>query len=161
MVLSGQGWAVRDLVHPQYQVARDAAGNLVTVVHRAEGKAAVAEAWLWIELYPPVGASAEDALPDLAEALENSLADLEAAFVVQDYVQAFARSDAMVVAATGANVLILFQICFVEHGLTTWTLDPQSLGNAAPVSNIGLLDFRGKEFFKPGHGRASVGWGQR
>ena len=79
MVLSGQGWAVRDLVHPQYQVARDAAGNLVTVVHRAEGKAAVAEAWLWIELYPPVGASAEDALPDLAEALENSLADLEAA----------------------------------------------------------------------------------
>jgi len=79
MVLARQGWAVRDLVHPQYSVLRDADGRLLDVVHRDQEQSAIAEAWLWIELYPPAGSSAEEAIPDLAEALEASLADLEAA----------------------------------------------------------------------------------
>lgn len=70
---------MREIVHPQFQAIRDAGGNLLDMAHRSGGRATIAEAWLWLELYPPLGSSAEDAKPDLMRALHASLHDLDAA----------------------------------------------------------------------------------
>ena len=79
LAVNAQGWAVREIIHPQFHAIRDAGGNLADMAHRSEGRATIAEAWLWLELYPPLGSSAEDAKPDLMRALHASLNDLDAA----------------------------------------------------------------------------------
>lgn len=79
LALSGQNWAVRELVHPQFHVLRDLEGAMVDMPQRNETRSSTSEAWLWIELYPPLGSSAEEAMPALLAALETSLADLDAA----------------------------------------------------------------------------------
>lgn len=79
LALAAQGWALRELIHPQFHVIRDDEGRLIDMAHRSEGRPAIAEAWLWIELYPPLGQSAEEAKPDLLKTLNAHLADLDAA----------------------------------------------------------------------------------
>ncbi|WIY83767.1 NAD-glutamate dehydrogenase [Propionimicrobium sp. PCR01-08-3] len=103
MTVSRLGWAVRELLHPQFNVVRDAEGNLTDVVHRGQGDSSIAEAWLWIELYPPVGSSAADALPELADAINSSLADLGAAVGDHDAMQARLLSAAEEVEALGGE----------------------------------------------------------
>ena len=49
------------------------------MAHRREGKQTCPEAWLWLELYPPFGMSADEARPALIAAIEAGLADLDAA----------------------------------------------------------------------------------
>ncbi len=79
LALTAHDWALRELVHPQFHVIRDADGALLDVAHRHEGKSTVAEAWLWLELYPPLGSTAEEAAPALLNTLRANLADLDAA----------------------------------------------------------------------------------
>ena len=50
---------------------------------------------------------------------------------------------AVVVAASRADVLVLLQIGFVEHGLAAGAFDPQALGHAAALGRVGGLDFGG------------------
>jgi hypothetical protein len=44
--------------------------------------------------------------------------------------------------ATGANVLVFFQIGFVQHRLATGAFDPQAFRYLAAVGRIGVLDLR-------------------
>jgi hypothetical protein len=73
---------------------------------------------------------------------QHFLAHFEAAFVVQEQVESRTRTDAVVVAAGGADVLVLLQIGLVEHRFATGALDPQSFRHRAAVSRIGVLDLR-------------------
>lgn len=79
LAVTGQEWSIRELIHPQFQVIRDAEGRLLDMAHRREGKQTCPEAWLWLELYPPFGMSADEARPALIAAIEAGLADLDAA----------------------------------------------------------------------------------
>ncbi len=82
---------------------------------------------------------------------QHFLADLVAAFRVQEGVEARAGIDAVVVAAMRADVLIVLQIGLVEHGLAARALDPQPLGHLAALRRVGLLDLGRQKFFEPGH----------
>ena len=75
---------------------------------------------------------------------QHFLADLVSAFAVQKHVQPGSRADAVVVAASGADVLVLLQIRFVQNGFATGALDPQSLGHAAALGRVAGLDFCGQ-----------------
>ena len=88
------------------------------------------------------------------------LPDLVTTFGVQEGVKPCACADAMVVAALRADALVLLQVGLVEHRFATGAFDPQSFGHLATYRGIGLLDFGRQKFFKPGHARSSVGWGQ-
>lgn len=79
LVLDQLGWSVRDLIHPQFRVIRDAQGNLLDMAHHWEDKQTNPESWVWVELYPPLGASAAEASPDLLTSLKRSMAELDAA----------------------------------------------------------------------------------
>lgn len=79
LVLDKLGWSVRDLLHPQFQVIRDDNGRLMDMAHRWEGRQTIPESWLWVELYPPLGASPQTAGPELITALNASIAELDAA----------------------------------------------------------------------------------
>jgi hypothetical protein len=57
----------------------------------------------------------------------------------------------VVVAALRANILVFFQVFFVQHSLAARAFDPQAFGHAAPVRRIGVLNFGRKQFFKPTH----------
>ena len=74
---------------------------------------------------------------------QNFLTDFIATFVVQKAVEPGPCTNAMVVAAAWADVLVLLQVGLVENRLTTWALDPQTFRHAAAVRRIGLLNFRG------------------
>ncbi|MGI5950848.1 MAG: hypothetical protein ACOX61_03265, partial [Brooklawnia sp.] len=99
--LNAQGWSLRELVHPQFQVLRDAEGLLVDVGTRDDERPMLAEAWVWIELYPPLGASAAESSPQLMEDLHAGLADLDAAN--QDAVDMRERMVATARQAAAAN----------------------------------------------------------
>ena len=83
---------------------------------------------------------------------QHFLADFIAAFGVQKGVQPCAGANAVVVAALGADVLVLLQVSLVEHGFAARALDPQPFGYLAALGGVGLLDLGGQEFFEPGHG---------
>jgi hypothetical protein len=57
------------------------------------------------------------------------LADLPAAFGVQEGIQPRPRADAVVVVALGADIEVALQIGLVEHRLAGRTLDPQAFGH--------------------------------
>lgn len=72
--LAGAGWAIREVFHPQFQVVRDEAGELVTMVHRSQRRSdARAESWMLVEAFPPLGESADDLIGDLADGLRTLL----------------------------------------------------------------------------------------
>ena len=83
---------------------------------------------------------------------QHFLADFIAAFGVQKGVQPCAGANAVMVAALGADVLVLLQVGLVEHGFAARALDPQPFGYLAALGGVGLLDLGGQEFFEPGHG---------
>ena len=66
--LTRQEWSLRRLYHPQPRIRRDADGNLLGV-----GSGDV-ESWMALELYPPLGHSAEDLQPELESGLRTALA---------------------------------------------------------------------------------------
>ncbi len=80
MEVTRQGWAVREVYHPQYRVVRDAAGDLLDVITHADARpGAVDESWLHLEVYPPLGQSAAELTPALREGVLRVLADVRAA----------------------------------------------------------------------------------
>jgi hypothetical protein len=72
------------------------------------------------------------------------LANFVAAFVVQKVVQTGACTNAMVMAAGGANILVLLKVCFVEDRFALGALDPQAFWHAAAVGRVGVQNFWGK-----------------
>ena len=41
LAVNAQGWAVREIIHPQFHAIRDAGGNLADMAHRSEGGTAI------------------------------------------------------------------------------------------------------------------------
>ena len=64
-------------------------------------------------------------------------ADLEAAFAVQQPVQAGTRADAVMVVALGANAVVFFQVGVIQHRLAGRAFVPQSIRHA--LLDIGAL----------------------
>jgi hypothetical protein len=58
-----------------------------------------------------------------------------------------AGTNAQVVRTAGADVLVFFQVGFVQHRFAAGALDPQTFRNRASLSRVGVLDFRGEQFF--------------
>ncbi len=68
MDITRSDWSIRNLFHPQYEVRRDADGTMSAL---AEGDPqAIAESWICVEAFPPLGRAAGD----LAEALRTAVA---------------------------------------------------------------------------------------
>ena len=82
---------------------------------------------------------------------QHFLADLVAAFGIEEGVEPRARADAVVVAAGRADVLVLLQVGLVQHRLAARALDPQAFGHAAALGRVGRLDLGGQQFFEPAH----------
>ena len=64
-------WTIRSLFHPQLAVVRDADGRLTDVLD--EQGAGLAESWIRLEVFPPLGRSADDLAPGLADSLAVAL----------------------------------------------------------------------------------------
>ncbi len=80
MEVTRQGWSIREVYHPQYVVVRDATGLLTDVVHRAEHRPdGIPESWVHMEVYPPLGQSAQELTAALQEGVRRALADVRAA----------------------------------------------------------------------------------
>jgi glutamate dehydrogenase len=69
MELTGQEWSLRGLYHPTPAVERDEEGRLVELGHGPSQ-----EAWIMLEIYPPLGHAAADLSGALAEGLQRCLA---------------------------------------------------------------------------------------
>ncbi len=89
MELTGQGWSLRRLYHPQLRVARDAIGRLTDL---AAGEDGIPESWIAIEIYPPLGEAADGLVEPLLGGLRQALEAL--AVVVSDWQPMLARARA-------------------------------------------------------------------
>jgi len=87
---------------------------------------------------------------------QHLLADLVAAFGVEEGVEPRARADAVMMAAFRTDVDVLLEIGLVEHGLARRALDPQPLGHRAAILALVRLDLRGQQFFEPAHGSSPI-----
>ena len=76
MRLAEAGWTVRSLRHPILHVERDGAGTLAGFAGPGEG---VAESWLMVEAYPPLGTSAEELVAATLASITDGLAASRAA----------------------------------------------------------------------------------
>jgi glutamate dehydrogenase len=68
MELTSQDWSLRGLFHPQPLVRRDASGHLLEF-----GSGDTAEAWIVLEVYPPLGHAAAELSAGLAEGLRSCM----------------------------------------------------------------------------------------
>ncbi len=68
--LTRADWMIRTLYHPQLRVVRDSDGRLTDVRDDSGG---LAESWICLEIFPPLGKSADALSGELATALEASL----------------------------------------------------------------------------------------
>ena len=75
---------------------------------------------------------------------QHFLANLKAAFIVQKGVEPRPCAHAVVVAAGGADILVLLQVGLVQHGFATGAFDPQPFGHTAPVGRVGVQNFWGE-----------------
>ncbi len=91
MTLTGLGWSILQVLHPQYHVTRDESGALQSVAANSGGVSTVsepkaseaAESWVQVEATSPLGDSAEHLAPSLQQALVSALSDVQVA--VRDY----------------------------------------------------------------------------
>ncbi len=72
-----RGWSIREIVHPQIMVRRDAQGRLLGA-GSASDPGAHAESWVDMELYPAWGSSAGEEAPLLEADLREAMAGLSA-----------------------------------------------------------------------------------
>ncbi len=79
MEITRQGWSIRQVYHPQFQVIREG-GALVDMVHRADrNPAALPESWMTFGVYPPLGEKAGDHAAALERGVREVLALVGAA----------------------------------------------------------------------------------
>jgi glutamate dehydrogenase len=89
MELTRQEWSLRRLYHPQLRVLRDDAGRLTAL---PGGAAGLPESWIAVEIYPPLGQSAEVLAEPLLVGLRGALDALSV--VVSDWQPMVARARA-------------------------------------------------------------------
>ncbi len=141
--LTNQDWSLRQLYHPQPQIRRDAAGELIEV------GAGEVESWIALEVYPPLGRSAADLAPALVAGLESAMASV--AVVVDDWQpmlaacrQAIAEVRADHVHSDAPAAVDLLQWLAAEHfvflGYAQYRPAEQGL---VPVAEAGLGLLRG------------------
>ncbi|MFT3970204.1 MAG: NAD-glutamate dehydrogenase [Micropruina sp.] len=70
-------WSIRALFHPQYEMVRDADGTVTAIGHDDRGT--IAESWICIEVFPPLGRSADELAGRLEAAISSGLAAVQAA----------------------------------------------------------------------------------
>ncbi|MFT4296747.1 MAG: NAD-glutamate dehydrogenase [Micropruina sp.] len=76
MDITRGGWSIRSLFHPQYEVSRDGDGTMTGL---ATGAGRIAESWICVEVFPPLGRSAEELADPLRDALSGGLEAVHAA----------------------------------------------------------------------------------
>ncbi|MGC3993187.1 MAG: NAD-glutamate dehydrogenase [Propionicimonas sp.] len=142
MELTGRDWSLRRLYHPQLRVARDADGRLVEL---AAGDHGLAESWIALEVYPPLGEAADGLAGALADGLRRALEVLTV--VVDDWrpMVARARSAADELRGTGPDaeeaVAVLDWLAadnFVFLGAADYVRDGDRLV-PVPGTGLGLL----------------------
>ncbi len=90
-----QGWSIREVFHPQFNVRRDLGGTLHGVVRSSVASAdptVIRESWMHLEILPPERPTAPDLLvPDLEQGLLEVLRLVEEA--VEDWQKMITRSE--------------------------------------------------------------------
>ncbi|KAG1376207.1 hypothetical protein G6F59_018277 [Rhizopus arrhizus] len=81
----------------------------------------------------------------------RGLADFDAAFHVQQRIDAGTGADAHVMVALGAHMQIGCQVFAVQHRFARRAFHPKAFGHAAGAAVAGLIDARRQEFFDPAH----------
>ncbi len=84
MTITGLGWTIREVFHPQFATNRDDQGHFVGFVP-ADTPGAVRESWICLEVYPALGSAAADAAQELTTPLVRALELVAAA--VADFPQ--------------------------------------------------------------------------
>ncbi len=79
--LGRQGWSLRQLYHPQLRVHRDQTGRFLGLANEATG--GLAESWITMVVFPPLGLAAEPAAEGLAAGLRTTLDEVRIA--VEDW----------------------------------------------------------------------------
>ncbi len=145
MELTGQEWSLRRLYHPQVKALRDGSGRLAEL--DGEG---VAESWIAVEVYPPLGQSAGSLAQELLDGLRRALEAVTVA--VDDWQPMLAKARAAVaelrsrdqadVAVADAVALLDWLVAdhFVFLGYADYTLEE---GRLVPVPGSGLGILRG------------------
>ena len=77
MDITRGGWSIRALFHPQYQAVRDADGALTAISD--DDPRAIAESWICVEVFPPLGRAASELADSLTGAVGSGLAAVRAA----------------------------------------------------------------------------------
>ena len=93
MELTRQDWSLRRLYHPQLRVQRDASGHLTSLT--ADADAGIAESWIAVEIYPPLGAAAES-LSDAAGRRDCARRSPSVTVAVEDWQPMLQRARAAV-----------------------------------------------------------------
>ncbi len=75
MTITGRGWDIHEVSHPQFSVRRDTEGHLVEVDDLTAGPAsdALAESWIFVEVTPPLGQSIDVEADALHAAIDDGL----------------------------------------------------------------------------------------
>ncbi len=69
MEITGQGWTIRHVFHPQFNVSRTADGDLLP----DDSGQARSESWMTFVVYPPVGIAAEELADQLVSGVQEVL----------------------------------------------------------------------------------------
>ncbi len=90
-----QGWSIREVFHPQFQVHRDLEGNLLGIARNSEAEhdpSVIPESWMHLEILPPSRIeSRETLIPELEHGLLEVLRLVEEA--VEDWQKMITRSE--------------------------------------------------------------------
>ena len=90
-----QGWSMREVFHPQFQVRRDLEGKLLGIVRTSEADSdprVIPESWMHLEILPPARQDGRDSLvSELEQGLVEVLRLVEEA--VQDWQKMITRSE--------------------------------------------------------------------
>lgn len=138
MELTGQGWSLRRLYHPQLRVRRDQDGRLVDLA--SDG---LAESWIAVEVYPPLGQPAAALSDTLLAGLRQALESVQVA--VTDWGPMLARAEQAIGelrsshSAQAAEAIELLEWLANDHFIFLGYADYVSdRGRLTPVPGSGL-----------------------
>lgn len=77
MSVTALGWAIREVFHPQLAVQRDGSGEFRGL--SSATMPGIAESWICLEVFPALGSSASDGIPELKDLLLAGIDQGEAA----------------------------------------------------------------------------------